>query len=93
MTDNGIGIDPSDQERIFRPFEQGDNAGTRSHQGSGLGLAISRQLVELHGGRIWVESRGRGTGCTFRFEVPVSPRGPGGAGEQHTSGDSKAVLA
>jgi len=93
VTDSGIGIDPSEQERIFRPFEQVDNTGTRSHQGSGLGLAISRQLVELHGGRIWVESQGRGTGCTFRFEVPVSPRGSGGAGEQHTSGDNKAVLA
>jgi PAS domain S-box-containing protein len=72
VEDNGIGIRPADQERLFRVFELVDASYTRTKRGSGLGLALSRGLVELHGGRIWVESAGEGRGSTFTFEIPGS---------------------
>src|ERR1700750_3142170 len=55
VADTGPGIAPEDQERIFEESQQTE-LGARQHEGTGLGLALSRQLVELHGGRIWVES-------------------------------------
>ncbi len=67
VTDEGPGILPRDQERIFSPFEQVDRDG---HQGTGLGLALSRRFVRLHGGRLRVESDGRGNGSTFVVEIP-----------------------
>ena len=69
VKDTGIGIKPEDQERIFREFEQADNSMARQHQGTGLGLALTRRLVELQGGRIWVESA-LGQGSTFTFTLP-----------------------
>ncbi len=74
VTDTGIGIDPSDQKRIFKIFEQVDGSSSRLKSGTGLGLALTRNLVELHGGRIWVESKGQGRGSAFTFSIPV--RGP-----------------
>ena len=75
VADNGIGIRREDHERIFGEFEQVDSAYAREQQGTGLGLALVRKLVELHGGRIWVES-GVGSGSTFRFTLPIhSPDG------------------
>jgi signal transduction histidine kinase/CheY-like chemotaxis protein len=65
VADTGVGIDPSDQDRIFREFQQ---AGQQ--EGSGLGLALARSLVALHGGRLWVESE-PGSGSTFIFTLPV----------------------
>ena len=71
--DTGIGIKASDQERVFKEFEQVDSSYGRQQQGTGLGLALTRKLVELHGGRIWVESDGvEGKGSTFYFLIPVS---------------------
>jgi signal transduction histidine kinase/DNA-binding response OmpR family regulator len=70
VADNGIGISSDDHERIFHEFEQVDTAYGREQQGTGLGLALVRKLVELHGGRIWVESE-RGIGSTFRFTLPI----------------------
>ncbi len=71
VTDNGIGIRPEDQERIFLEFEQVDSSYGRQQQGTGLGLALTRRLIELHGGRIWVESEGiEGKGSTFTFVLP-----------------------
>jgi signal transduction histidine kinase len=70
VSDNGIGLESSDLERIFRPFEQVDGSESRSFQGTGLGLSLTRRLVELHGGTIWVESAGIGQGSTFYFTLP-----------------------
>ena len=70
VADTGPGISPSDQERIFEAFQQVDSSLTRKKGGTGLGLSIARRIVELHGGRLWVESA-PGKGSTFSFTVPV----------------------
>jgi PAS domain S-box-containing protein len=70
VTDTGIGIKSADQARIFGEFEQVDSTYSRGQQGTGLGLALVRQLVVLHGGRIWVQSD-EGAGSTFTFVIPV----------------------
>ncbi len=74
VTDTGIGIDPSDQRRIFNIFEQVESSSRGTRSGTGLGLALTRNLVEMHGGRIWVESNGQGQGSCFTFAIPM--RGP-----------------
>jgi PAS domain S-box-containing protein len=72
VTDTGIGIKVNDQERVFREFEQVDSSYGRQQQGTGLGLALTKRLVEMHGGRIWVESEGvEGKGSTFIFLIPI----------------------
>jgi signal transduction histidine kinase len=69
VADTGPGIALDDRERIFEEFQQTD-VGARHHEGTGLGLALSKRLVELHGGRIWVESE-LGSGSRFVFTLPV----------------------
>jgi two-component system sensor histidine kinase ChiS len=69
VTDTGPGIAPEDLGRIFEEFQQTD-AGAKQHEGTGLGLALSKRLVELHGGRIWVESE-VGVGSRFVFTLPA----------------------
>ena len=71
---------PEDQERIFREFEQADAPSGESAVGTGLGLSLCKRFVELHGGRIWVESEGHGKGSTFAFEIPWES-GDGDPGE------------
>jgi PAS domain S-box-containing protein len=72
VTDTGIGIKASDQERVFAEFEQVDSSYGRQQQGTGLGLALTKRFVEMHGGRIWVESEGvEGKGSTFIFLIPI----------------------
>jgi len=71
VADTGIGIKPEDQERVFGEFEQLESSYARQQQGTGLGLALTRRLVELHSGRIWVESEGEGKGSTFTFVIPI----------------------
>ena len=68
VRDTGPGIAPEDHDRIFEAFQQTD-AGIQQREGTGLGLALSKRLVELHGGRIWVESE-PGKGSTFVFTLP-----------------------
>jgi signal transduction histidine kinase len=89
--DDGVGIDAADQARIFEEFEQ---AGTsQMHEGTGLGLALSRRFVELHGGRLWVESE-PGKGSTFTFTLPrTRPAGTGADGLLYPETGSAAVPA
>jgi signal transduction histidine kinase/ligand-binding sensor domain-containing protein len=70
VRDNGDGVAPEHREQIFGLFER-LNAST---QGTGVGLTLAKRIVELHGGRIWVESEGAGKGSTFCFSLPLSPR-------------------
>jgi signal transduction histidine kinase len=72
VTDDGPGIAPEDQVRIFEEFQQAA-AGRQHREGTGLGLALSKRFVELHNGRIWVESQ-PGQGSTFVFTLPVGPK-------------------
>ena len=69
VTDTGVGIAPEDQEAIFEEFKQVGTA-SKKVEGTGLGLALSRKFIELHAGRIWVESQ-IGAGSTFRFTIPI----------------------
>ncbi len=71
VSDTGVGIAAEDQERIFGEFQQVDSSSTRKQGGTGLGLAIARRIVELHGGRVWVESN-PGEGATFSVILPLA---------------------
>jgi len=66
----GPGIPEQERSRIFEQFHQIDNSNTKAKGGTGLGLAIAKQIVEMHGGRIWVEST-LGKGSTFLMELPT----------------------
>ncbi|HEY64303.1 MAG TPA: HAMP domain-containing histidine kinase [Caldilineae bacterium] len=70
VADTGPGIPPEKQEKIFEPFQQLDNSIRRAHGGSGLGLSISKRFVEMHGGKMWLEST-VGEGTTFYFSLPL----------------------
>ena len=70
IADTGRGIDPENLEKIFEVFFQEDDHMTRRYGGLGLGLSIARELIQLHGGRIWAESEGIGKGATFRVVLP-----------------------
>ena len=70
VRDTGPGIAEADQRKIFEEFQQADSSTTKEKGGTGLGLAISKRIVEMHGGRLWVDSR-LGHGSTFSFNVPL----------------------
>ena len=70
VADTGPGISEADQQRLFEPFQQLDSSIRRRHGGSGLGLAISKRFVEMHGGRMWLDSR-VGVGTTVHFSLPL----------------------
>ena len=71
VADTGIGIAPTDQSTVFEEFRQVGTADKKA-EGTGLGLTLSRKFIELHGGKIWVQSE-VGRGSTFTFTLPVSP--------------------
>jgi len=70
VTDTGIGISPEDQARIFEEFRQVGSDYAHKVEGTGLGLTLGKKFVELHGGKIWVESE-VGKGSTFTFTLPI----------------------
>jgi len=72
VSDTGMGIDPEKQKKIFEAFYQVIGGTTDKTAGTGLGLPLTKSFVELHGGRIWVESEGEGKGSTFRFLLPFN---------------------
>ncbi len=91
VTDTGIGIPPEDRERIFRSFQQGGR-GTPKEEGTGLGLTLSRRIVELFGGRMWLESE-VGVGSEFGFAIPAgSPAAPQREWPGRASGDGRPVV-
>jgi PAS domain S-box-containing protein len=71
VADSGIGIKPEDVSKLFHPFTQLESAYTKEYEGTGLGLALNRHLIELHGGRVWVESE-FGKGSRFSFSIPLT---------------------
>jgi len=70
VRDNGVGIDAAQQESIFELFHRLDPL----VEGTGLGLALARRIVQAHGGRIWAQSAGAGSGSTFFFSLPLARR-------------------
>jgi signal transduction histidine kinase len=72
VSDTGIGIEAAELPKLFQPFVQLEHFLTKAYQGTGLGLALTKRLVELHGGRIWAESEGKGRGATFTFTLPLA---------------------
>lgn len=70
VQDTGSGISEDDQKRLFQPFQQLETGFTKKHSGTGLGLSLCKKFVELHGGRIWVESKA-GMGSRFAFAIPI----------------------
>lgn len=83
VRDEGVGIDPSAQDKIFDPFQQVEE-GERTRKGIGIGLALVKSLVELHGGSVAVESEGRGRGSEFTVRLPLA------RGEAATQGAARA---
>ncbi len=77
VADNGEGIAPENLARVFEPFFQGGEGLSGKRPGTGLGLARARRLVEIHGGRIWGQSPGKGKGSRFSFLLPMDPEGNG----------------
>ena len=71
VQDSGIGLNPEDLERIFKPFQRVDTKDTTT-RGTGLGLAIARQFVAMHSGHLWANSNGPGKGSTFTMEIPIA---------------------
>ncbi|HEV8638964.1 MAG TPA: ATP-binding protein [Chloroflexota bacterium] len=88
VSDEGIGIAPEDLGRVFDRFYRADGTAVRKAGGTGLGLSICRGIVEMHGGRIWVESQ-LGGGSTFRFSLPLADPGASTDPVTHTQEESE----
>jgi len=71
VRDTGPGISAAGQAKLFQEFQQADNAITKKKGGTGLGLAISKRIIEMHGGKIWVDSE-PGAGSDFHFTLPLA---------------------
>jgi signal transduction histidine kinase len=81
VTDTGVGIAPEDHARVFEQFGQAGDTLTDKPRGTGLGLSICREIVEHHGGRLWLESA-PGEGSRFAFTLPVGVDTPGDAASE-----------
>jgi signal transduction histidine kinase len=93
VTDTGVGLPPDQVDRIFDRFAQVDMSATRKHEGTGIGLSLSRELVELHGGRIWAESEGLGHGTAVHFVIPLGEEDAVADEEILTSEDGRSFSA
>jgi signal transduction histidine kinase/DNA-binding response OmpR family regulator len=89
VTDTGVGVSVEDRQRIFDAFQQGTQSG--QIEGTGLGLTLSKRILEMHGGRIWVESEA-GRGSTFGIELPAGPEQLAANSEPQASQDSGIIL-
>ena len=85
VADTGIGIAPEHQEKVFEAFYQVRHGTVNKTPGTGLGLSLVRQLVSMHGGRVWVQSEGEGHGSRFTFTIPVNAR----ISENQTEGEAR----
>lgn len=93
ITDTGIGLAPERLPFVFDAYRQSDPASRREYPGLGLGLAIAKQIVELHGGRIWAASAGEGRGATFHVVLPrVAPRAEAAGGSARAREPSRLDL-
>jgi signal transduction histidine kinase/DNA-binding response OmpR family regulator len=90
VTDTGVGIAPQHVARVFEDFGQVDGSTSRRHEGTGLGVPLSKRLVELHGGRMWLESR-LGRGSTFYFTLPVLAQPDSEPGQAALAAPGRAV--
>jgi signal transduction histidine kinase/CheY-like chemotaxis protein len=90
VTDTGVGIAPQHVARVFEDFGQVDGSTSRRHEGTGLGVPLSKRLVELHGGRMWLESR-LGRGSTFYFTLPIPAQFDADLGQAALAAPGRAI--
>src|SRR3954468_20184419 len=92
VRDTGIGIADEERERIFEAFQRGGRGVRTSTEGTGLGLTLSKRIVELHGGRMWMQSE-LGVGSTFGFAIPTGrAEAPPGEGGPAAAGQTVVVI-
>jgi len=90
VTDTGTGVATEDRERIFESFQQGGRRASTT-EGTGLGLTLCKRIVELHGGRIWVDSQ-LGVGSTFGFAIPAGTPAPAAAADLPSRADGERTV-